>query len=315
MIFIGDENMNYYNEIKNEIIDIETYKKVKDYSKNKRELEGYYKIGKLIINAQGGESRAKYGNGLIKDFSKKLTQDLGKGYDTTTLKRMRQFYLMIEKGAPLEHQLTWSHYKILLPLKDYEKIVYYINQCTKSNLSKRQLQQKIKNQEYERLDDKTKEKLIKNEEPKIGDYIKRPILIKINEGENLISEKALKYTIMDNITDFMKELGDGYAFIESEYKISDYGTNNYIDLLLFNIKYNCYTVVELKITELKKEHIGQIQTYMNYIDENVKNINQNNTIGIIVCKKDNEFVMHYCKNKNIYQTTYLTVNEEIVEYI
>lgn len=112
----------------------------------------------------------------------------------------------------------------------------------------------------------------------------------------------------------MKELGDGYAFIESEYKISDYGTNNYIDLLLFNIKYNCYTVVELKVTELKKEHIGQIQTYMNYIDENIKNINQNNTIGIIVCKKDNEFVMHYCKNKNIYQTTYLTVNEKINSY-
>ena len=85
--------------------------------------------------------------------------------------------------------------------------------------------------------------------------------------------------------------------------------------LIFNIKYNCYIVVKLKITELKKEHIGQIQTYMNYIDENIKNINQNNTIGIIVCKKDNEFVMRYCKNKNIYQTTYLTVNENIVHYI
>ena len=159
------------------------------------------------------------------------------------------------------------------------------------------------------MDEGTKEKFIKAEEPEIGEYIKKPILIKINKKMDIVSEKALKYTIMDNITDFMKELGDGYAFIESEYKINDYGINNYIDLLLFNIKYNCYAVVELKVTELKKEHIGQVQTYMNYIDENLKNINQNNTIGIIVCKKDNKFVMHYCNNKNIYQTTYLTVNE------
>ena len=247
--------MNYYNEIKNEIIDIETYKKVKDYSKNKKELEGYYKIGELLIEAQGGEERAKYGNGLIKEYSVKLTKEFGKGYSAMNLKDMRRFYLFIKKGHSMNVQLSWTQYRQLLPL----------------------------------IDD--------------------------NEINNIISEKALKYTIMENITDFMKELGDGYAFIESEYKISDYGINNYIDLLLYNIKYNCYTVVELKVTELKKEHIDQIQTYMNYIDENVKNIDQNNTIGIIVCKKDNEFVMHYCKNKNIYQTTYLTVNESIAHYI
>jgi len=165
--------MKYYNKIKTEIIDIETYKKVKDYSKNKRELEGYYKIGKLLIEAEGGETRAKYGDGLIKEYSNKLTEELGKGYDTTTLKRMRQFYIIIEKGAPLEHLLTWSHYKILLPLKEINKIKYYINECQKNNLSKRQLQTKIKNKEYERLDNKTKEKLINKEEQKIEDYIKK----------------------------------------------------------------------------------------------------------------------------------------------
>ena len=301
--------MNYYNEIKNEIIDIETYKKVKDYSKNKRELEGYYKIGKILIEAQGGESRAKYGDGLIKQFSTNLTEELGKGYDTTTLKRMRQFYLIIQKGAPLEHLLTWSHYKILLPLKDMNKIKYYINECKKYNLGKRQLQEKIKNKEYERLDDKTKEKLLNNEKSNIGDYIKKPILVKLNSEIDIITEKVLKNMILENIEEFMNELGEGYSFIKSEYKINDYGINNYIDLLLFNYIHNCFTVVELKVTELKKEHIGQIQTYMNYIDENVKNINQNNTVGIIITKKDNEFVMHYCNNKNIYQTTYLTVYE------
>ncbi len=300
--------MNYYNEIKNEIIDIETYKRVKDYSKNKREIEGYYKIGKLLIDAQGGEERAKYGDGVIKEYSQKLTLEFGKGYSTRNLKLMRKFYIF-QKGQTLSALLSWSHYIELLSIKDINKINYYIKITEEQRLGIRELRNKIKNKEYERLDENTKQKLISKEKTKIGDYIKKPILIKINKEMNIVSEKALKYTIMDNITDFMKELGDGYAFIESEYKISDYGINNYIDLLLFNIKYNCYIVVELKITELRKEHIGQIQTYMNYIDENVKNINQNNTIGIIVCKKDNKFVMHYCNNKNIYQTTYLTVNE------
>lgn len=303
--------MNYYNEIKNEIIDIETYKKVKDYSKNKKELEGYYKIGKLIIEAQGGEEKASYGNKLIKEYSKKLTRELGKGYSWRNLYNMRLYYLFFSKNEilqPVAAILPWTHYSIMLPLKDANKIKYYINECRRNNLGKRDLQKAIKNKEYERLDEETKEKIIKDGDFEIGNFIKKPILIKINEGKDIVSEKTLKYAIIDNIEEFMGELGEGYSFIKSEYKISDYGIDNYIDLLLFNIKYNCYIVVELKVTELKKEHIGQIQTYMNYIDENVKSINQNDTIGIIVCKSDNKFVMHYCKNKNIFQTTYLPVN-------
>lgn len=303
--------MNYYNEIKNEIIDIETYKKVKDYSKNKKELEGYYKIGKLIIEAQGGEEKASYGNKLIKEYSKKLTRELGKGYSWRNLYNMRLYYLFFSKNEilqPVAAILPWTHYSIMLPLKDANKIKYYINECRRNNLGKRDLQKAIKNKEYERLDEETKEKIIKDGDFEIGNFIKKPILIKINEGKDIVSEKTLKYAIIDNIEEFMGELGEGYSFIKSEYKISDYGIDNYIDLLLFNIKYNCYIVVELKVTELKKEHIGQIQTYMNYIDENVKSINQNDTIGIIVCKSDNKFVMHYCKNKNIFKTTYLPVN-------
>jgi len=306
--------MNYYNQIKNEIIDIETYKKVKDYSKNKKELDGYYKIGKLLIEAQGGKSRAKYGNKLIKEYSKKLTEELGKGYDQTTLKRMRQFYLIVENGAPLEHLLTWSHYKILLPLKDTNKIKYYINECKKNNLGKRELQQKIKNKEYERLDDKTKQKLTENKDNEIDDYIKHPILIKNPNNYDDISEKVLQKLILEDIPSFLKELGEGYSFIENEYKIKVEDTFNYIDILLFNIKYNCYCVLELKTTKLKKEHIGQIQTYMDYIDSEVKSIYHNKTIGIIICRENNSYVIKYCSNPNIYQTTYVTVNEEKLQY-
>ena len=296
--------MNYYNEIKNEIIDIETYKKIKDYSKNKRELEGYYKIGELLIEAQGGEERAKYGDGLIKDYSKKLTQELGKNYSERNLRNMRKFYSLFkdEIWNAVRSNLSWTHYRELLLLNDKNEIRYYIKIVNEQNIGYRQLHEKIKNKEYESLDDKTKEKLTKNEETKIGDYIKKPILIKTNE--EIITEKTLKNTIIENIEQFMKELGEGYSFIKSEYKISDYGTNNYIDILLFNYIYNCFVVVELKVTELKKEHIGQIQTYMNYIDNNLKQITQNKTIGIIITKKDNEFVMNYCNNEYIYQTIY-----------
>ena len=107
---------------------------------------------------------------------------------------------------------------------------------------------------------------------------------------------------MDN---FLTELGDGFCYIKSEYKIKLGDRYNYIDLLLFNYIYNCFVIVELKVTELRKEHIGQINLYMNYIDKNIKNIYQDKTIGIIICKRDNKFVMEYCSDDRIYRTTYV----------
>ena len=153
-------NNNYYNEIKNELLNNEVYKRVKDYSKNRNELSTYYNVGKLLIEAQGGEDRAKYGDSLIKEYSLKLSQEIGKKYNITTLKRMRQFYLMIEKGASMEHQLTWLHYCELLPLKDINEIEYYIKISSEQYLSKRQLRERIRNKEYQRLDDNAKLKLI-----------------------------------------------------------------------------------------------------------------------------------------------------------
>ena len=218
---------------------------------------------------------------------------------------MRKFYIF-QKGQTLSALLSWSHYIELLSIKDINKINYYIKITEEQRLGIRELRNKIKNKEYERLDENTKQKLISKEKPKIGDYIKKPILIKLNKQMDIVSEKTLKNAILENIEDFMKELGEGYSFIKSEYKISDYGINNYIDILLFNYIYNCFAVIELKVTELKKEHIGQIQTYMNYIDNNIKQISQNRTIGIIISKKDNKFVMNYCNNEYIYQSIYQT---------
>ena len=286
--------MNYYNQIKNILIENKAYKAVKDYYKNRNDLESYYNVGELLIEAQGSEERAKYGDNLIKKYSIKLTKELGKGYTVSELKRMRQFYLF-QKGAPLEHQLTWSHYTILLPLKDKNKINYYINKCKEYNLSKRKLTELIKSNEYERLSDDAKKKLIIKEEINIEDNLLNPIIINsFNKNINIFNEKVLKELILNDIESFMKQLGNGYSFISSEYPILLGDRYNYIDLLLFNYIFNCFIVIELKVTELKKEHIGQIETYMHYIDKSIKSIYHNNT----------RFVIEYCSDERILRSVY-----------
>ncbi|MGM9849389.1 MAG: PDDEXK nuclease domain-containing protein [Bacilli bacterium] len=252
----------------------------------------------------------------MKDYSLKLKDELNIIYSERSLRCMRQFYLMFkdEFWQPLVANLNWSHCILLMPLKDIKKIHYYINQIKKYNLSKRQLQEKIKSKEYERLDDKTKQKLIENKDSEIKDFIKHPIIINNTNNYEDISEKSLQKLILEDIPSFLKELGEGFSFIDNEYKIKIGDNYNYIDLLLYNIIYNCYVIVELKTTELKKEHIGQTGVYMNYVDKNIKTINQNKTIGIIICKTENKFVLEYCSDERIYETTYMLVNENNKEY-
>ena len=298
--------MNYYEEIKNELIENEIYKKAKDYSKNKSDLMHYYNVGRLLIEAQGGETRARYGDGLIKEYSRRLTNELGYGYSARNLKRMRKFYSIFSKGPAVPAlSLSWSHYIELLSLNNRDVINYYINICIQYNLSYRQLHERIKSKEYQRLDDNTKNKLIKKEETIVSDFIKNPIVIKNNLNIEIISEKYLKKLILEDIESFMNELGGGFSFIGSEYKIKIGNSYNYIDLLLFNYQYNAFVVVELKITELKKEHIGQTQIYMNYVDKNIKNINHDKTIGIIICKRDNKLVLEYSSDVRIFSSEYV----------
>ena len=296
--------MNYYNEIKNKLIDNEVYKKVKDYSKNRNDLNTYYEVGKLLYEAGN-----KYGEGIIKKYSERLVIEVGKKYNKRTLFRMRQFYNMIEiqKVSPVATQLTWSHYCELLPLKDINEINYYVKITIEQCLSKRQLRERIRNKEYQRLDDNTKLKLINKEETKINDFVKNPIVIhnKYNLDKERISEKVLQNLILEDIEKFLLELGTGFSFIKSEYKIKIGSTYNYIDLLLFNYTYNCFVVIELKVTELKKEHIGQIEVYMNYVDKNIKTINQDKNIGVIICKKDNGYYIEYSSDSRIYHKEYI----------
>ena len=202
--------------------------------------------------------------------------------------------------------MTWSHYTELLKFNNIDEINYYIKISEEQNLSVRELRNKIKLNEYKRLDESTKLKLIQKQVSDIEDFIKNPIIVK-NRGYEIISERVLKYLIMEDIENFLKELGEGFSFIGSEYKIKIGNRYNYIDLLLFNIEFNCYVVIELKITELKKEHIGQIETYMNYVDKNIKTINQDKTIGIIIVKKENKFILEYVSDNKIFVSRYITI--------
>ena len=291
--------MNYYNEIKTELINNEITKRVKDYSKNRSDLNTYYNVGKLL-----SEAGKHYGEGIIKEYSKRLTNELGKGYSKRNLWLMLKFYELKEKVQTVSAQLSWSHYCELLQVNSVDKINYYIKITEEQNLSVRELRERIKNNEYERLDESTKEKLKEKEKLKLPDLVKNPIQIKNTSGNNEISEKILQKLILEDIPSFLKELGSGFSFIDNEYKIKMGDRYNYIDLLLYNIKYKCYVVVELKVTELNSNHTGQIQKYMNYMDKNIKSIDDNKTVGIIICKKENKYVIEYCSDDRIIAREY-----------
>ena len=177
--------------------------------------------------------------------------------------------------------------------------MYYYNLCINQHIDVRSLREKIKNSEYRRLPIETRNKIILDDKLEVKDLVPNPILIRNKNNIEIVTEKALHHLILEDIESFMKELGNSFSFIGSEYKIKIGERNYYIDLLLFNIKFNCYVVIELKVTEFKAEYISQVQKYINYIDRNVKEQFNNDTMGILICKRENKFVIEYCSDERI----------------
>ena len=301
---------DYKKELIKLVEKTEVNKGYHDYFKNKDLVNNYFEIGKLLIEAQGGEEHDTYGNKLIKTWSVELTEKFGKGYDASNLRRFRQFYSEFKMCGPLGHILTWTNIRLLLPIKNENKRNYYINMCIKKNLSKRALETEIKNNAFERLSlaDKENIKLIndRNEILTIKDTLKDPVLITINEDLDNVSEEKLAKIIRKELEIFLLELGCGYTYAGKEVRMGE----SYCDLLFFNYEFNCFVVIELKTRKIKKEDIGQLEYYINYVDENMKKESFNPTIGVLVAKEGNYLVMKYCTNKNIYKTTYKIINEK-----
>ena len=190
--------MNYYNEIKNELINNEINRTVKNYSINRSDLNSYYNVGKIL-----NEAGRHYGEGIIKEYSKRLTNDLGKGYSKRNLWLMLRFYEFKEKMQTVSAQLSWSHYCELLSFENFDKINYYVELTKSNNLSVRQLRNRIKSSEYERLPESTRNKMISNEESNIIDFAKNPILIKNDNNYEILSEKILQKLILEDIENFL----------------------------------------------------------------------------------------------------------------
>ena len=312
--------MNYYNEIRSILIDNAIGRKVREYKSNQKDLESYYNVGKLLVEAQGGEERAKYGNGLIKEYSKRLTSELGKGYTVTRLKYMRTFYELVKKSPPLADQFknvntTWSNICEILYLKNIEEIKYYLNLSNKLCLTKRELRLRIKSNEYNRFSVEVKEKLKSNEVVGTNEKVPSPVVLQGLKVNDKLTEKIVQKWIDENPASFCEALGEGYTYVKSQYKIKIGSNYNYIDVLLFNYISNSFVVVEIKVTELKKEHIGQIETYINYIDANLKKDFHNKTTGILLVRENNKWLIKYINNDGIKVRKYITSEEQVGEYL
>lgn len=282
--------------------------KARNLQKENDKLITNWNIGKEIIKAQN-EDKIKYGNSFIKNLSIELTNLYGSGYEYSMLRRMKKFYLYYPNWASLTPNfITWTHMVNIIPIKNENERNYYINLVNKNNLSVRQLQKEIKNKAFERLEDKTKENIElieKDETIDVMEFIKDPLLLDLQELKNKeLNEKALKQAILKQIEKFLLELGVGFSFVGSEKKIKVGDNYHYIDLLFFNIEQNCYIAVELKIDKLKKEDIGQLQFYINYIDLEIKKPHHGPTIGILICKKNDKNIQKYLNPNNIKITTY-----------
>ena len=297
-----------YTKINNLIEEKEINSRVRQIQDNSETLKTYWEIGKLLVEAQGGKERSKYGDNLIKKWSLKLSEKYGKTYSNSNLKRYRMFYLYYPKGAALRHQLSWTHYKTILPIKNENKRNYYINQVIINNLTSRELIKEIKNNAFERLSYVNKEniKLIEgdNYTLSIKDMIKDPILIKMNKDITKMEEKVIHKYIIEMVENRFLELGVGFALISHEYKIKIAQRTYKIDLLFFNVELNSYVVIEVKTKENKTKDIGQLDMYIEYINKNLKKINHNKTIGLLLVEKENKIIVEYISNPDIYVTRY-----------
>ena len=317
---------NLYNNIK---ILIEESRNRVYKTVNTEMVNLYWNIGKMIVEKQGKTARAKYGDSLIEEVSKKLTEYFGKGFSKRSIERMRQFYLCFPIATSIMPQLSWTHYLELIKINEKEKRNFYMHECINSNWTVQELQRQRTTLLYERLalsKDKEKTSKLSKEGNKINeakDIIKDPFVLEfldIKENTNYL-ETDLEKNILEHLKEFLLELGKGFTFVGNQVRITIDNEHFYPDLVLYNRLLKCFIIIDLKIRKVTHQDIGQMQMYVNYYDRDIKQDNENQTIGILLSTNKNETIVKYTlpeNNKTIFSSEYrLTIptEKEFIEVI
>lgn len=296
-------NEEFYNEIK-EIL-ISARNKVYQTA-NFAMVEAYWNIGKTIIDEQGGNEKAEYGTGLLKELSKQMTQDFGKGFTVTNLKYMRQFYLMFPNGHALRDELSWTHYRILIKVENNNAREFYMQEAVKSQWSTRQLERQINSFFYERLlSSKNKEQVAKEiqilepaKEPE--DIIRDPYVLEflgLSSNDDFY-ESDLEQALITHLQKFLLELGRGFSFVARQKRITFDGRHFRIDLVFYNYILKCFVLIDLKVGDLTHQDLGQMQMYVHYYERELMNEGDNPPIGIVLCADKSESVVKYTLPEN-----------------
>lgn len=279
-------------------------------------VEAYWNVGKLIVEAQSGNERAEYGEELLKDLSKDLTSEFGKGFTVTNLRYMRQFYSVFQKHHALRDELSWTHYRLLMKLENEEIRNFYIEECIVGNWSTRQLERQINSFYYQRILASQNKQLVRNEINKLEkgiqaeDIIKDPFVLEFMglSGHRDFTEIEVEKALMDNLQKFLLELGKGFSFVARQKRITADGDHFYIDLVFYNYILKCFILIDLKVGKLSHQDIGQMDFYVRYFEKEIKSDSDNPTIGIILSSERNETVVKYSvleESKQLFSAKYL----------
>lgn len=274
---------------------------------NTEMVAAYWQIGREIVEEeQRGISRANYGEAILKKLSEKLTTEFGKGFDESNLRNIRHFYLAYPKCDALRHELSWTHYRILMRVDKPEARSFYEIECVKNNWSARELERQKGSLLYERLAlSKNKKGLMKlackgQEMQTYEDMIKDPYVLEFTgiSPQSKLYESELEQALIDNLSKFLLELGKGFTFVARQKRISVDGDHFYIDLVFYNTILKCYVLIDLKIGKLVHQDIGQMQMYVNFYDQEIKQSDDNPTVGIVLCEDKKDAVVRYTLSKN-----------------
>mgnify|MGYP000605310127 FL=1 len=271
-------------------------------------LEANWKIGRRIVEEeQAGASRAEYGQRVINDLAEKLSVEFGRGFDARELRRYRQFYLLFPKWDALRPELTWAHYRTLIRVENERARLYYMNEAALQNWSTRALDSQIERLTYERILSSQNQLIVKEAEDAASrqaqltpaDIIKDPYVLDflgLPSGVNFY-EKDLEKALIDNLQQFLLELGRGFSFVSRQYRFKTDNENYYVDLVFYNFILKCFVLIDLKVGKLTYQDIGQMDFYTRYFEENIRTETDNPTIGIVLCtERDNTIVKYSVMN-------------------